>query len=86
MGFFTWIIFGAIAGYVAGQLVGSERSGCLFNVIIGVVGAFLGGLITQFVTGQEIVWAFNIPSFIVAVLGAVLLLVVTGATRRNKKG
>lgn len=83
MGILTWIIFGALAGGVAGIIAGSKRQGCLFNIVIGVVGAFIGGLIMQFITGQQFDFGFDWRSFAVAVLGAVLLLVVTGSTKRR---
>ncbi len=83
MGFLSWIIFGALAGWAASAITGvSERRGCLFNVLVGVVGAFLGGILVEFITGNDISFAFNLRSFIVAVLGAVILLVLTGAARR----
>jgi uncharacterized membrane protein YeaQ/YmgE (transglycosylase-associated protein family) len=83
MGILAWIIFGALAGGVAGMIAGSKRSGCLYNIVIGVVGAFVGGLIMQFVTGESFNFDFSWNSFIVAVVGAVLLLVVTGGTKRK---
>ena len=83
MGILAWIIFGALAGGVAGMVAGSKRSGCLYNIVIGVVGAFVGGLIMQFITRESFNFAFNWPSFLVAVIGAVILLVVTGATKRK---
>ncbi|MCA9933386.1 MAG: GlsB/YeaQ/YmgE family stress response membrane protein [Ardenticatenaceae bacterium] len=85
MGILSWIIFGALAGWFASLIVGTRgRQGCLFNIIIGVVGAFLGGIIMEFVTGNSISMAFNMRSFVVAVLGAVILLVITGAARKGK--
>jgi uncharacterized membrane protein YeaQ/YmgE (transglycosylase-associated protein family) len=84
MWWLAWVIFGALAGGVAGMITNSKRSGCLFNMIIGVVGAFVGGLIMQFITGDRFDFAFNISSFIVAVLGAIVLLLLTGANRRKK--
>ena len=83
MGILAWIIFGALAGGVAGMVAGSKRSGCLFNIVIGVVGAFVGGLIMRFVTGESFSIGFDWPSFLVAVVGSVILLVVTGATKRK---
>ena len=83
MGILAWIVFGALAGGVAGMIAGSKRSGCLYNIVIGVVGAFLGGLIMQFITGQQFDFSWNWSSFLVAVVGAVLLLVVTGGTKRK---
>lgn len=83
MGILSWIIFGALAGGVAGMIAGSKRSGCLYNIVIGVVGAFLGGLIMQFVTGQQFDFSWSWNSFLVAVVGAILLLVITGGTKRK---
>jgi uncharacterized membrane protein YeaQ/YmgE (transglycosylase-associated protein family) len=82
MGLLAWIIFGALAGGVAGLITGSRRQGCLFNIAVGVVGAFLGGFLMGFVTGRNFDISFDLRSFVVAVLGAIVLLVITGAARR----
>lgn len=83
MGLLSWIIFGALAGGVAGMITGAKRQGCLTNIIIGVVGAFLGGFLLNFLTGQEVYFDWNLRSFGVAVLGSVVLLVLTGAGKRK---
>ena len=85
MGIVTWIIFGALAGWVASMIAGTnERQGCLLNIIVGIVGAFVGGFLYSLVTGRDFVAGFDIPSFIVAVVGAVILLfVLTGVRRRR---
>lgn len=84
MGPITWLIFGALAGWVAGLISGtSQRQGCLLNMVIGVVGAFLGGFLVQVITGTPFDFAFNGRSFVVAVLGAVILLALAGAARRK---
>ncbi|MDT7729180.1 MAG: hypothetical protein QOI21_5756 [Actinomycetota bacterium] len=83
MGFFSWIIFGALAGWAANLVVGGRdrrRQGCLVSVLVGVVGAALGGLIYRLVTGQQKSFDFDFPSFGVAVLGAVVLLAVLRLT------
>jgi uncharacterized membrane protein YeaQ/YmgE (transglycosylase-associated protein family) len=85
MGPISWIIFGALAGWVASIIVGNnERQGCLMNIVVGVVGAFIGGLVMDLLGfgGQSFGWDWR--SFGVAVLGAVLLLAVTGAARRQR--
>jgi uncharacterized membrane protein YeaQ/YmgE (transglycosylase-associated protein family) len=85
MGPLAWIIFGALAGWVAGLITGrSERQGCLLNIIIGIVGAFLGGVLMQVITGRPFDFNFNGQSFAVAVIGAILLLVITGAVRGRR--
>lgn len=83
MGLVSWIIFGALAGWVAGTITGtSYRHGCLLNIIIGVVGAFVGGLLMEVLTGHGFWIGFNLRSFAVAVIGSVLLLAIAGRARR----
>ncbi len=70
--FFLWIILGALAGWIAGLLMKSSQ-GLVINIILGIIGAFVGGfLMTQF--GQSGVTGFNFYSLFVAVLGAVILI------------
>lgn len=90
MGFFAWVVFGALAGWAANLVIGGRdrrRQGCLVSVLVGVVGAALGGLIYRLVTGHEKTFDFDFPSFGVAVLGAVVLLgvfrLVTTLLRRG---
>ncbi|HAM45894.1 MAG TPA: GlsB/YeaQ/YmgE family stress response membrane protein, partial [Propionibacteriaceae bacterium] len=53
MGWLAWIIFGALAGWVASMLAGTnDRQGCIVDIIVGVVGAFVGGILVQFLTGN----------------------------------
>jgi len=92
MGFFAWIIFGALAGWAANLVVGGRErrpQGCLVSVLVGVVGAALGGLIYRLITGQQKTFDFDFPSFGVAVLGAVVLLallrLVLSAGRRRDR-
>jgi uncharacterized membrane protein YeaQ/YmgE (transglycosylase-associated protein family) len=86
MGLLSWVIFGAIAGWVASLLTGrNSRMGCLANIVIGVAGAFVGGFLVNFLGGEGVVTGFNIRSFGVAILGAVILLVVTGWFSRRRR-
>lgn len=81
MGIIGWIVLGALAGWVASMITGqNERMGCLMNIIIGILGAFVGGLIMSLV-GFGGASGFNLWSFIVATLGAVILLLIIGAVR-----
>jgi len=86
LGLIGWVVFGAIAGWVASIIAGNnERQGCLGNIIVGVAGAFLGGLIMQLATGAGITFGWDWRSMLVAVLGAVVLLLITGASRRGRR-
>lgn len=86
MGIISWIIFGALAGWVASMIAGTnERQGCLMNVVIGVVGAFVGGLVIELITGSSFSFDWNWRSFIVAVIGAVGLLAITGWNKRRAR-
>ena len=82
MGLLAWIIFGALAGWVASLITG-RRQGCCLNIIVGVVGAFVGGIIVQLATGRGVSMGFNLPSFAVAVLGAVVLLAIASFVTRS---
>lgn len=74
MSFIGWIIIGGLAGWLASKFMGTDaEQGVLANVIVGVIGAFLGGFVMNLVGGQGIT-GFNIWSFIVALLGAVILI------------
>jgi uncharacterized membrane protein YeaQ/YmgE (transglycosylase-associated protein family) len=78
MGPLSWIIFGALAGWVAGLIMGNH-GGCCLTVVIGIVGAFIGGLIMQVVTGHGFSFRFDLGSLLVAIVGSVLLLAIAGA-------
>lgn len=83
MSIIGWIILGGLAGWLASIITGrNERQGCLMNIIVGIVGAVIGGAIVGFFGGGGVT-GFNLGSLIVAILGAVVLLaVVNFFTRR----
>jgi uncharacterized membrane protein YeaQ/YmgE (transglycosylase-associated protein family) len=84
------IIVGGFVGWLASKFVGTSRQqGCLMDVIVGVVGAFLGGLGYNLLTGQgfQLTSAFSLDtgflmSLLVALIGAVVLLFIVRAVRR----
>lgn len=74
MGILLWIIFGALAGWIASIIMGADaRMGAIANIVVGVVGAVVGGLIMNFF-GQSGVNDFNIYSIMVAIFGSVVVL------------
>jgi uncharacterized membrane protein YeaQ/YmgE (transglycosylase-associated protein family) len=74
MGIILWILFGAIVGWVASIIMRTdEEQGALANIIIGIVGAFLGGTLSNWLGGPT-VSGFNLTSVLVSILGAMLLI------------
>jgi uncharacterized membrane protein YeaQ/YmgE (transglycosylase-associated protein family) len=74
----AWIIVGAIAGWLAGLLVkGDEGLGVIGHVVLGLVGALLGGYVVSLVTNNDPMdGVFDISTIVTAVVGAVVLVVV----------
>jgi uncharacterized membrane protein YeaQ/YmgE (transglycosylase-associated protein family) len=72
MNIILWVILGAVAGWIADMIMKSAH-GVLEDIVLGVIGAFVGGFIMNFF-GQPGVTGFNIYSLIVAVIGAVVLI------------
>jgi uncharacterized membrane protein YeaQ/YmgE (transglycosylase-associated protein family) len=75
MSLLAWIILGLVAGFVASKIVNKTGEGVLLDIVLGVVGAVAGGWVFN-AFGMAGVTGFNLYSLVVAVVGAVLLLVV----------
>lgn len=78
MGFIAWIVVGAIAGFLANQVMGS-REGLLMMVVLGIVGGVVGGFIATSVLKVGTVDGINIESIVIATLGAILVIFVARA-------
>jgi uncharacterized membrane protein YeaQ/YmgE (transglycosylase-associated protein family) len=77
MGFLTWLIVGAVVGWLAGILVKGRGFGLLGNIVIGVIGAIIGGwLAGTFLNIGDPISGFNLTTLVVAIVGAVLFLYV----------
>jgi uncharacterized membrane protein YeaQ/YmgE (transglycosylase-associated protein family) len=81
MSFLAWIVLGLIAGFIGSKIVNKTGEGMLLDIVLGIVGAVVGGwLFNTF--GAAGVTGLNLYSILVAVVGAVVLLVVYHAIRR----
>lgn len=83
-----WIAFGALAGWIASIITGKNKQmGGVENVVSGIAGAFIGGFIMENIFGTDGLTGFNVYSFIVAILGAVVLIWVVGliSGRRRRR-
>lgn len=82
MNIILWVIFGALAGWIASRVMKTHKQqGFFLDLVTGVVGAFLGGFIFS-LFGAAGVTGFNLYSLIVAVIGAIVLLWVVKSFRR----
>lgn len=73
MGIIAWLILGLIAGFIASKIVNHTGSGLIMDIVLGVIGAFIGGMIMHFF-GHTGVTGLNIYSLIVAVIGALVVM------------
>ena len=73
MSLIGWILFGLITGFVASKIVNERGQGCILNVVLGIVGACVGGFIFNSIGGRGIT-GFNLYSMFVAVVGAIVVL------------
>lgn len=82
MNFLVWILLGLVAGFIASKIVNKRGEGVLMDTLLGIVGAIVGGLLFS-LFGRAGVSGINLHSLIVAVVGAIAVLVVYHAVRRT---
>ena len=75
MGIIAWIVLGLVAGFIGSKLVNKSGEGLLLDIVLGIVGAIVGGFIFSFF-GAGGVTGFNVYSLIVAVIGSIVVLVI----------
>jgi uncharacterized membrane protein YeaQ/YmgE (transglycosylase-associated protein family) len=84
MSIIGWIILGLIAGFIASQIVNRRGEGLILDLVLGIVGALVGGWIFAFF-GAQGVTGFNLYSMLVAVIGAVVVLVIYHAITGQRR-
>lgn len=82
MSIFYWIIFGLIAGAIASFIVPGTKGGIVGLIVLGIIGAVVGGYLGQMLFGVGVT-GFNLSSFIVAVIGSLVVLFVGGLLSRK---
>jgi len=86
--FILWLLFGALVGWLASMVMRTDaQQGALMNIIVGIVGAFLGGLIFSILPGTNANinnGDFSLPSLLVSFVGAVVLLAIVNAVTRGR--
>lgn len=88
MGILSWIVVGAIAGWLAGMLVkGDEGLGVIGKIVLGIIGAVVGGFIAGQMFGGDYINGINIQTIVVATIGAVIVVLAYHfLTGRNRTG
>jgi uncharacterized membrane protein YeaQ/YmgE (transglycosylase-associated protein family) len=82
MSIFSWIVLGLLAGFIASKIVNKHGAGIFFDIVFGIVGSVAGGILFG-IFGAGGVSGFNPHSLIVAVIGAIAVLLVYHAVRRG---
>jgi uncharacterized membrane protein YeaQ/YmgE (transglycosylase-associated protein family) len=75
MSIIGWIILGLIAGFIASKIVNKSGAGFFLDIVLGIIGAIVGGFIFSALGGSGIT-GFNLYSMIVAIIGAIMVLVI----------
>jgi uncharacterized membrane protein YeaQ/YmgE (transglycosylase-associated protein family) len=84
MGIISWIVLGALAGWVASIIMKNNPSmGAFANIAVGIIGAFIGGFIMNLIGANADVTGFTLESFLVALLGSVILLAIINLVRKG---
>lgn len=88
MSFILWIIIGGILGWLASLVMRTDaQQGLLLNIVVGIVGAFLGGLVFSFIPGTNAninQGDFSLPSLLVSFIGALILLAIVNLVTRGR--
>lgn len=80
MGILSWILVGLIAGWLADMLMKGRGRGVLYSMLLGIVGALVGGFLASALLGaDDALTGFNLPTLLVAFLGAVILIAIIRA-------
>jgi uncharacterized membrane protein YeaQ/YmgE (transglycosylase-associated protein family) len=82
MSLLAWIILGLVAGFIGSKIINKSGEGFFLDIVLGIIGAVVGGWVFNFF-GAAGVTGLNIYSLLVAVIGAILVLVIYHAIRRR---
>jgi uncharacterized membrane protein YeaQ/YmgE (transglycosylase-associated protein family) len=84
MSIIGWIVLGLIAGFIASKIVNKTGAGFLLDIVLGIVGAVVGGFIFT-ALGASAVTGFNLYSMIVAIIGAIVVLLIYHAIAGRRR-
>lgn len=84
MSIIAWLILGLLAGWIASMIMGSGGYGVVGDIVVGIIGALIGGFVTGPLFGIDVT-GFNVTSLIVAVVGAIILIAIYRAVAGTRR-
>ncbi len=84
MGLLAWLIVGLIAGWLAGMVMKGGGYGIVGDILLGIVGAFIGGFLASTLFGVDAVNGFDLTTILVAFIGAVIVVAISRAFSRGR--
>ena len=84
MSIIAWLVLGAIAGFIASKIIESSGQGLLLDIVLGIVGAVVGGYVFTLL-GAAPVTGFNLYSMFVAIVGAIIVLAIYHAVMGRRR-
>ncbi|MBN9389735.1 MAG: GlsB/YeaQ/YmgE family stress response membrane protein [Chloroflexi bacterium] len=82
MSIIAWLVVGFLAGWIANMIMSSGRGGFVADLLLGVVGALVGGFLGSILFGADVT-GFNIPSILLSILGAIVVVAIYRAVTRQ---
>jgi uncharacterized membrane protein YeaQ/YmgE (transglycosylase-associated protein family) len=73
----AWIVLGLVAGWLAGVIMRGSGYGIIGDIVLGILGAFAGGWLWGLLMHEDVTLGFNLPSLLIAVLGAIVLIALS---------
>jgi uncharacterized membrane protein YeaQ/YmgE (transglycosylase-associated protein family) len=83
MGLLSTILVGLVAGLLASWIM-KEKTGVLLDIILGIIGSVVGGWISSLITGVNLMSGFNLTSIIVALIGAIVVILIYRLIKRRR--
>ena len=84
MSIIAWIVLGLIAGWIAGMVMRGGGYGIIGDIVLGILGAIVGGWLTGLLLGRDVMNGFSLESIIVAVIGAIILIAISRLLTGNR--
>ncbi len=84
MSIIAWLVLGLISGFVASKIINRTGEGLIMDIVLGVIGAFVGGFVSTRVFAGPPVSGLNLTSFLISIVGAIIVLLVYHAVVRRR--